>query len=394
MLCKHAHAGWVAVKGSDFEDRDPRTAGAPMSDRQTPASSGCEAFCDENNEVEICDGSLMCAACSFCTDEKLPCASWCNAFTCVDAHCAGCKTAGCERPPPSPGLPALRVQSPLPPFPPPPARSPPPPPKPPTVCWWCDPPPPSPQPPPPPPSPVPVPEQPPQTALLGTPPAMRPATGDGLDINGIRLDPLRALVIGGGAALILALGLRICQVIVRIREGRRTPDIEMGGASDCGEPKRFPGRSNARRKKQTSGHHMLQEEDEAEEEEREEFRTARSAPSWAGSANSASTRSDKAAPWNDPPSWAEDEPPLPPREPMPTMPVLEATLYDTLGVAPSASQSEIKRAYHRLSKQLHPDKNPGNKEESERMFHAVRYALRINACSQRSAALLIDPSVP
>ncbi|EOD17205.1 hypothetical protein EMIHUDRAFT_48867, partial [Emiliania huxleyi CCMP1516] len=54
--------------------------------------------------------------------------------------------------------------------------------------------------------------------------------------------------------------------------------------------------------------------------------------------------------------------------------VLEATLYDTLGVAPSASQSEIKRAYHRLSKQLHPDKNPGNKEESERMFHAVREA--------------------
>ena len=117
---------------------------------------------------------------------------------------------------------------------------------------------------------------------------------------------------------------------------------------------------------------MLREEDEAEEEEREEFRTARSAPSWAGSANSASSRSDKAAPWNDPPSWAEDEPPLQPREPMPTMPVLEATLYDTLGVAPSASQSEIKRAYHRLSKQLHPDKNPGNKEESERMFHAVR----------------------
>ena len=58
------------------------------------------------------------------------------------------------------------------------------------------------------------------------------------------------------------------------------------------------------------------------------------------------------------------------------MPVATKTgksLYEVLGVAKGASQEEIKKAYRKLARQYHPDKNPGDKESEER-FKEVQAA--------------------
>src|SRR5207248_3269217 len=55
------------------------------------------------------------------------------------------------------------------------------------------------------------------------------------------------------------------------------------------------------------------------------------------------------------------------RRPMPS------SLYEALGVPKNASQDELKKAYRKLVRQYHPDKNPGD-AEAEQRFKEVQHA--------------------
>lgn len=57
--------------------------------------------------------------------------------------------------------------------------------------------------------------------------------------------------------------------------------------------------------------------------------------------------------------------------------------YETLGVSQDASDKDIKNAYRKLSLLHHPDKNPNNKEESERKFKEIGEAYEILKDQQR-----------
>lgn len=58
--------------------------------------------------------------------------------------------------------------------------------------------------------------------------------------------------------------------------------------------------------------------------------------------------------------------------------------YRELGVARGASQDEIKKAFRKLAKELHPDKNPGNREADER-FKRVTAAFDLLGDAEKRA---------
>ncbi|GBD06626.1 Curved DNA-binding protein [bacterium HR21] len=58
--------------------------------------------------------------------------------------------------------------------------------------------------------------------------------------------------------------------------------------------------------------------------------------------------------------------------------------YAILGIEPSASPEEIKRAYRKLALQYHPDRNPGNKEAEER-FKEIAEAYEVLADPEKRA---------
>lgn len=45
--------------------------------------------------------------------------------------------------------------------------------------------------------------------------------------------------------------------------------------------------------------------------------------------------------------------------------------YEVLGVSKSASSADMRKAYHKLAMQYHPDRNPGDKQAEEKFKEAA-----------------------
>src|SRR5437660_4120699 len=63
---------------------------------------------------------------------------------------------------------------------------------------------------------------------------------------------------------------------------------------------------------------------------------------------------------------------------------MQQDLYETLGVSHSATPDEITKAYRKLARQHHPDRNPGDKS-AEAKFKEVSSAYEILSDKQKRA---------
>eukprot|EP01062_Namystynia_karyoxenos_P024596 TRINITY_DN19605_c0_g1_i1.p1 TRINITY_DN19605_c0_g1~~TRINITY_DN19605_c0_g1_i1.p1 ORF type:complete len:363 (+),score=106.08 TRINITY_DN19605_c0_g1_i1:74-1162(+) len=74
---------------------------------------------------------------------------------------------------------------------------------------------------------------------------------------------------------------------------------------------------------------------------------------------------------------AEQEPSCDDHRPCKAQGAEEEDLYAVLGVPRDCSQSELRRQYKQLAVRWHPDKNPQNREQAERMFKAIGEAYQV-----------------
>jgi len=65
--------------------------------------------------------------------------------------------------------------------------------------------------------------------------------------------------------------------------------------------------------------------------------------------------------------------------------VADTQYYDALGVPPTATELEIKKAYRKLAVKLHPDKNPGDETAHEK-FQVIGEAYQVLSDNQLRAA--------
>ena len=60
--------------------------------------------------------------------------------------------------------------------------------------------------------------------------------------------------------------------------------------------------------------------------------------------------------------------------------------YEVLGVAKTASDEELKKAYRRLAMKFHPDRNADNPEAAEVKFKQIKEAYEILSDSKKRSA--------